>query len=444
MNSNPSKMLEKARMLHRSKRYDAALATYRRYLGLQSKHASAWADSGDLLLIMGRLDEACKACDRALELDPHNLQAQLALAEGLVKKMNLDRAMVVLSEALNQHPNNLAVLEALCLIPGNKLDLREEMKRYLAADPPAEKVWNLACRNLLLGHMRQGWEQYESRWQVPSVEMRPKEFMLAEPQWNGEPFKGKTLLLRWEQGLGDVIMFVRYAPMVKARGGRVLLEVFGPLAELMATCSGVDEVINHGDPIPPFDLQLPLLSLPRVFQTDLDSIPAEIPYLSIPAQVPHQEGIDRILAATQGHMRMGLAWAGSPKHIRNAERSIPPTLLKPLEALPVAWHNFQVERVSAPPFPGIVPMGPVVSSSFSDTAYALSAMDLVITVDTCIAHLAGALGIPTFLLITAVPDWRWLMGREDSPWYPTMRIYRQPEVGDWNSVIEKVVADLSS
>jgi hypothetical protein len=239
-------------------------------------------------------------------------------------------------------------------------------------------------------------------------------------------------------------MFGRYAPLVKARGGKVLLEVIEPLVDLMATCPGIDEVLKHGDPLPPFDFHLPLLSLPRIFQTDLDSIPAGVPYLSVPDRVPHREGIDRILAATEGHTRVGLVWAGNPKHINDAERSLTPALLKPLEALPVAWHSFQVGQSPELPFPGIIPMGPVIKGGFADTAYALSAMDLVITVDTSIAHLAGALGLPTFVLVAAFPDWRWLLDRDDSPWYATLRIYRQPEVGNWTSVIERVVADLSS
>jgi hypothetical protein len=441
------RLLEEARKLHRSHQYDAALTTYHRYLSLKPKHAAAWADLGDFFLITGRLDEACDACDRALVLDPQNMKARMALAEGLVRKVNLERATVILAEALRQDPDNGSLRKALEDVfydPRNKLDRNAEFKRHFGVDPSGEGAWKLACCNLLWGNMPLGWEQYESRWDAPNLEGRPRELMLAQPQWHGESFVGKTLLLRWEQGLGDVIMFGRYAPLVKARGGRVLLEVFESLVDLMATCPGVDEVIKHGDPIPSYDLQLPLLSLPWIFQTNLDSIPAAIPYLSIPDRVPHREGIDRILAATEGHPRVGLVWAGSPKHINDAVRSIPLALLKPLEALPVAWHSFQVSPGSELPFPRIVPMGPVIRDGFADTAYALSAMDLVVTVDTSIAHLAGALGLPTFLLVSAFPDWRWLMDRVDSPWYPTLRIYRQPEAGNWASVIERVIADLSS
>jgi hypothetical protein len=441
------KLLEIARELFRSKQHETALAAYRRYLDSNPRHAAAWVELGDLLLLMGRVGAACEASERALEMDPLNLQARLSLAEALVKKMDLNRAAAILAEAHKQDPDDINIriaLEEILFTPGSWVDPGMQFKRYFRTEPSKDRVWDLACRNLLLGHMRPGWEQYESRWDLPKMEMRPKEFVLAEPQWRGESFVGKTLLLRWEQGLGDVIMFVRYAPLVKARGGRVLLEVIEPLVDLIATSPGLDGVIKDGDPLPPFDLQLPLLSLPRIFQTNLDSIPADIPYLSVPDRVPHREGIDRILAATRGHTRVGLVWAGNPKHIRDAERSIPPDLLKPFETLPVAWHSFQVGQGSELPFPGLIPMGPVVRSSFADTAYALSSMDLIITVDTSIVHLAGALGIPTLLLVTAVPDWRWLMDRDDSPWYPTLRIYRQPEVGNWASVVENVVSDLSS
>ena len=446
-NTYPMKLLENARELHRSDQQDLAISAYRQYLALQPENAGAWADLGDLLLMTGSLEEGCDACDRALNLDPRNMQARLALAEGLVKKMDLQGATEVLAEALRQAPDNLSLRKAFELVffhPRNTLDHNAEFKRHFGIEPSEEDVLNLACRNLLLGDMPLGWDQFELRWDISLFENRPKEIMLAEPQWNGESLVGKTLLLRWEQGMGDVIMFGRYASLVKARGGRVLLEVTEPLMDLMATCPGIDEVIKHEDPIPPFDFQLPLLSLPRIFRTDLDSIPADIPYLSVPDRVPHREGIDRILAATEGHTRVGLVWAGNPRHIRDAERSIPPSMLKPLEALPVAWHSFQVGSGSQMPFSRIIPMGPVIRGSFADTAYALSAMDLVITVDTSIVHLAGALGLPAFVLVTAFPDWRWRMDRDDSPWYPTLRIYRQPEAGDWASVIERVVADLSA
>jgi hypothetical protein len=287
-----------------------------------------------------------------------------------------------------------------------------------------------------------GWEQYESRWQVPEYSAQQLHF--AQPRWDGGSFVGKTLLLYWEQGFGDTLMFVRYAPWVKALGGKVVLVAQARLADLVATCPGIDEVIPHGDSIPPFDVHLPLLSLPRIFQTALKSIPATIPYLHVPRRIPHFEEITKTLAVSEGKIRMGLVWAGNTTHKNDGKRSIPPMALIPLAALPeIAWFSFQVGRQDEPPFPGIVSMEPLLSD-FSDTAYALGSMDLVITVDTAVAHLAGAMGIPTFLLLSSLPDWRWMMGRKDSPWYPTMRLYRQPIPGDWDAVVRDVVADLTS
>lgn len=446
MTTNSLKMLEKARKLRHSNQGELALAAYRRYLNLQPKNSGVWADVGSLLLELHMLDEACKACDRALTLDPRQMNARLTLAEGLMQKRNLGRAAVVLTEAVQQAPADFKAHELLRLVlyrQENWTGLHAEFERYLDARPSDQTAWEKCCLNLLFGHMPLGWEQYELRWQTPGIEPRDREQVFPQPRWRGESFVGKTLLLRWEQGFGDAILFVRYAPLVKARGGRVLLEVLGPLVDLLATCPGIDEVIRDGDPLPPFDLQLPLLSLPRIFQTDLDSIPAEVPYL-FPDKAPRQESIDRILGASEGLTRVGLGWAGSPKHPRNADRSVHPALLKPLEVLPgVVWHSFQMEPEAEQPFPRIIPMAPVLRGGFSDTAYALARMDLVITVDTALAHLAGALGIPTFLLVHTFPDFRWLMGRNDSPWYPTMRIYRQSTPGDWTTVIERVVSDLT-
>jgi hypothetical protein len=306
---------------------------------------------------------------------------------------------------------------------------------------PENVALNRSLVSLRLGDLPDGWDQYEARWQIPSLIIPKRDF--PQPRWEGQPFPGQTLLLHFEQGLGDTLMFVRYAKQVKALGGRVLLAAQVPLADLVATCPGVDEVIPHGAPIPPFDLQVPLLSLPSVFKTDLDSIPAEIPYLDIPEQVPNREWIARTLSESEGQTRIGLVWAGNRSHKGDAQRSIPPSALEILGALPgIAWHSFQIDTPELPPLPGIVSLDPMLRN-LSSTAYALSGMDLVITVDTALAHLSGALGVPTLLLLPFYPDWRWMFGRDDSPWYPTMRLYRQSTPGDWQGVFHRIVADLS-
>jgi hypothetical protein len=296
--------------------------------------------------------------------------------------------------------------------------------------------------DLLFGRMPQGWERYEARLKVTG-ELKLKERNFAQPTWQGEPFAGKTLLLWSEQGLGDTLMFIRYLPLVKALGGRVILETWPALLDVAATCQGADLVIPMQASCPAFDLQASLVSLPRIFQTDLASIPAEVPYLTVPDKVPNRAAILECLARAQEDTRIGLVWAGSPGHVRDFERSVPATAFAPLSVLPgVTWFSLQLDRVEVPPLPNLVSLAPLLKS-FSDTAYALSGMDLLITADTAVAHLAGAMGIPTLLLLSFQPDFRWLLDRDDSPWYPSMGLYRQPTCGDWESVLRQVVSDLT-
>jgi hypothetical protein len=448
MNPNLLNVLKRAQELHRLSHPDAVEATQPQGLEFDDKSSRDWLDLSGFLLETGRLDEACEACSQALALEPGQLDIRLILADVLELNKKLDLAAEELTKVIRQDPMHLNAHNKLGNILYQKADwpgLYQELERYLDVTPSDETEFEKSCLNLLFGRMPLGWEQYESRWKTPGAggEYPKLNPVFPQPEWRGESFIGKTLLLRWEQAFGDNIMFVRYAPMVKARGGRVLLETLGPLVDLLATCDGVDEVFMEGEPLPPFDLQLPLLSLPRIFKTDLDSIPAEVPYLAIPEKVPHREGIDRILGATEGLLRVGLVWAGRPRPAKYPDRSIPPDLLKPLESLQgIVWHSFQMEQEGELPFPRIIRMAPVLRGGFADTAYALSRMDLVITVDSAVAHLAGALGLPTFLLAHGTPDWRWLMGRDDSPWYPTMRIYRQQAHGDWGGVIKRVMDDL--
>lgn len=329
---------------------------------------------------------------------------------------------------------------------GDRLVHTSAVSTHLAApdcflDSPRAR-FPAADASLLSGDLPHGWDQYEARLQVPGLIQPERHF--THPRWDGQPFQGKTLLLHYEQSFGDTLMFVRYAPMVKAMGGNVLLAAQGPLADLVATCQGIDLVIPRGTAPPPFDFHFPLLSLPWLFRTELSSIPAEVPYLKVPESVPNREALTQLLARSEGLIRVGLTWKGRSSLPRDSGQSIPPAALAPLAALPeVAWHSFQREDGSEAPFPGIQPVGPSIST-FSDLAHALSAMDLVITVDTAVAHLAGALGIPALLLLAHEPDWPWLLERDDSPWYPTLRLYRQQVPGDWESVVQRVIRDLTN
>jgi hypothetical protein len=452
---------------------------YRNLLLFHPEAADAWADYGGLLLSMNQAEAALKACSKALDLDPDSLPALAGLGKALLKVGRLEEAESRLEQVLSVDPRwtevrldlarcrwrqdklvlaQAALDPAIELEPGNPvvanflMDVLIRQKNWHALHMEmlrqanmgysgAELEWERFCVNLLFGAMSEGWDQHEYRFGHPGF-LSPRR-KLSKPIWQGEPLVGQTLLLHWEQGFGDTLMFIRYASRVKRLGARVVLLAQPELADLVKTCPGVDEVVAEGSPLPPYDMHLPLLSLPRLFRTNLNSIPSEVPYLEVPPLVPNRSRIGELLANTQEFTRIGLAWAGSPIHARDSQRSISPEVLSPLQSLPnVAWYSFQREYPGPPPLPGIASLESLLSN-FSDTAYALSSMDLVITVDTALAHLAGAMGIPTLLLISYIPDWRWMMGRDDSPWYPTIRIYRQPRRGDWDAVVRQVVEDLS-
>ncbi|MBP1625998.1 MAG: glycosyl transferase family 9 [Holophagaceae bacterium] len=482
MSPSHSELLRKAHDLDRMGKAEEALTAYRAFLAAEPRLAAAWSDVSGLLLVMGRLDEAQEACEKALRLDPGCLSARvnagciqmrcgdwesaeghlrqaltvdgrrtdarLALAQCLIRTRDPKAAEQEVARVIQFEPANVTahqILGGIFYSMGRWADFQAEIERYRKLDSGSPYlVFEQGFLDLLFGEMPRGWEGHEARLQVPGLVGPVRHF--SQPTWRGEPFPGKTLLLHYEQGLGDTLMFVRYAAQVKALGGRVVLEAQPCLADLVATCPGVDEVVSHGAPLPPFDLQVSLLSLPWVFRTDLDTIPCEVPYLDLPAEVPHRKVFAELLALAQSHgkSRIGLVWAGSPEHKRDEERSLPPAALGPLAALQgVAWFSFQLGRSEMPPLPDLISLAPLLSD-FSATAYALSGMELVITVDTALAHLAGAMGIPTLLLLPYQPDWRWMLEREDSPWYPSMRIYRQPSPGDWGSVIQQVLTDLST
>lgn len=479
MNPNHAPLLAKAHALDRAGNGPEALVAYREYLALEPRHGEAWSDYAGQLLALHRLEDAEKASFESLRFLPGNLSARinlacasmqrgnwetsaaqfrsvlttapqrldarLGLAECLVKAGQSALAEAELGQVIHQDPSSLTAHQLLGHIyysQGRWPEFQDEIDRYGKRVPASDYLeFEQGFLDLLFGRMPQGWQRHEARLRIPGLVGPERTF--TQPAWRGEPFPGKTLLLCYEQGLGDTLMFLRFAPLVKALGGTVLLEAQPSLAAVAATCPGVDRVTPRGNPLPEFDLHASLLSLPWLFRTELASIPADIPYLDVPDEVPHRQVLSELLALTQGRIRIGLAWAGNPGHKRDAERSIPAATLAPLAALPgVAWYSFQLGREDKPPLPDLISLAPLLTD-FSATAYALSGMDLVITVDTALAHLSGALGIPTLLLLSFQPDWRWMLDREDSPWYPSLHLYRQPRLGDWGAVIQRLVTDLA-
>ncbi len=477
--SNHLPLLEAAKELDRLGRREPALEAYRRHLEADPHSVEGWAELGGLLMQMGRLGEAQEACAKALGIDrsclvarinsacvlmhqghldqaetlfrqvlalaPGRGDATLALAECLIKRSAFDDARAVLGAMLQREPGSLQAHQMLGQIfhrLGLWPEFRSEVERRLQVEPGCVYAeYEQGYLGLLFGDLPDAWRRFEARWRVPGLIKPVRDF--PQPRWGGESFAGRTLLLHYEQGFGDTLMFVRFAPMVKALGGRVLLEAQPQLAELAATCPGIDAVIPHGEALPPFDLQLPLMSLPAVLGTSLADIPAEVPYLDIPARVPNREWIAQVLAAAERCTRVGLAWNGNAAYRNDEARSVPAAALGPLAGLGnVFFYGLQLDPPEAAPLPGFVSLAPWLSN-FSDTAYALSGMDLVIKVDTAPAHLAGHLGVPTILLLAYAPDWRWMLERDDSPWYPTMRLYRQSAPGDWDELLRRVAADLA-
>jgi len=431
--------------LFEGRRFDEAEEVCHLVLQLDPEHLTAISNLGSIRMAQGRLTEAETIFRSLVAKHPSDDPSRLLLVTLLVRKGDLLEANKEIETALTLRPRSEYVHKNLvgtfynC---GHWDEFKAEVSRFQKIDPSsALPEWEQSLVDLLHANMAEGWARYEARLRLPPESM-PKDRFL-EPAWTGTPFPNQTLLLWAEQGLGDTLMFLRYLPLVKALGGSVILEVPAALLDLAVTCGGADVLVSKGKPLPAFDLQLPLMSLPLAFRTTLSTVPKQIPYLDVPETVPNPEAIRECLAMDQGSSRSGLVWAGGPGYVRDFERSLSADAFAPLSVVSdVTWYSFQLGRPELPPLPNLISFAPYLKN-FSDTAYALSGMDLVITVDTAVAHLAGALGIPTLLLLSFQPDFRWLLDRDDSPWYPSLRLYRQPAYGDWASVLSQVVSDLT-
>jgi hypothetical protein len=307
----------------------------------------------------------------------------------------------------------------------------------------ADAHYNEAHSRLLTGDLRRGFEKFEWRWEIEPYAGFKREF--AQPQWVGtEEIAGKTILLHAADGFGDTLHLCRYTPLVAAWGAHVILEVQKSLQELMGSLAGGAQVLARGDPLPEFDLQCPLLSLPRAFGTELATIPSATPYLFVPP--PRADSWNARLGPPH-RPRIGLAWSGDPTHSNDRNRSIALDRLLPL-VNGVDATFVSVQREVRPGDAAVLRSRSDILhfgaelKDFSDTAALISNLDLVVSVDTSVAHIAGALAKPVWILLTFLPDWRWLLDREDSPWYPTARLFRQDDTRRWDGVIPRVRAVL--
>lgn len=384
--------------------------------------------------------------EQALMHRPNHPEGLCALAElagdGAVDDLEM-RLRDARANAVNAS-EQCRIETALGSLARLRRDTESEARHYHRAlyYCPADVKARVALAKLLLlnGDYARGWHAFEWRWRQASAILPPRR--ITQPLWCGQPLDGAPILLHAEQGYGDVIQFARYAPLVAAAGGKVILEVPRTLKKLMTSLDGVETVIATGEPVPRIRWQCPLMSLPFVFGTTLDTVPSRIPYLR--AQLAESRAWSAALP--REGLRVGILWAGSGIHPNDRRRSMPPAALAPLKR--IAGGTFISLQQHAGPAPAsqCLPFDCIdyggALTDFSVTAAIIGALDLVIAVDTSTAHLAGALGKQVWILLPFAGEYRWLLDREDSPWYPTARLFRQPSPGDWASVIESVVQEL--
>lgn len=458
--------------LQRLGRHVDALADHSRACALMPSSATAWSNLAAAYLGVKHYGEAETASRRALALMPTYARSQIHLGLALAGLGRIVEAETVLREAAARSPKSDAYYNLGCLLSNtnrleaaieeyrasisarpdhslsynnlgvslrslNRIDEAETALQYSLALAPdvAETHFNLALLLLVTGRLLPGWEEYEWR-------RRMKSWMSiglprSGPSWFGQ--RQVSVLIHAEQGLGDSIQFVRYLPQVAALGVEITLEIQQELLPLLDGFPGVAKLIRRGQ-FSEYDFHCPLLSLPRIFGTTLDTIPADIPYIRAP-----EYGLElwRAKLSSFPRMRVGVVWAGGAANPNDSKRSLSAQQFDPLLARAgITWFSLQKGSAADQARPGMIDLAPDLIT-FGDTAAAIAHLDLIISVDTSVAHLAGAMGKPVWVLLPFSPDWRWMLDRMDSPWYPSMRLFRQPTPGDWDSVIKRVNVELS-
>jgi tetratricopeptide (TPR) repeat protein len=457
-----------------------AAHAYRRAIALRPGYAKAHCNLGNALYSLGRHAEAARCYERAIALRPESAAARHNLGNTMLRRKDYLGAEACFRRLVELHPHRAEHHDALgnALLHQRRpaeaevcyrraieigagfsaahtnlanallaLGRREEMEHHyrLAVQLEPESPggnYNLALGCLRKGNFHEGWRRHEWRWEFRELNLPRRG--LPQPQWRGQTLDGETILLHAEQGLGDTIMFARYVPLVAARGGRVVLEVQPRLRRLLASMTGAAQVIARGDALPPFEHQCPMMSLPLAFDTRLESIPATVPYLSAdPAEIA---AAWRRCPRRDARLRVGLAWAGNPQMKGDPLRSTTLETFAPLlKEGGAVFFSLQFGEVAAEIGNSGVAIvdGCSRDRDLAETAALMATLDLVLSVDTSVAHLAGAMGLPVWVLLPHLADWRWMDHREDSPWYPTARLFRQPSPGDWTSLAAKLRDELA-
>ncbi|MHB8284714.1 MAG: tetratricopeptide repeat protein [Caulobacteraceae bacterium] len=426
---------------------EGAVAAFRAAIALRPDYAEGYCNLGHCLSELGRLDEAVAACEHALKIKPTLAEAQSTLGNIFIGRGRLEEAEVAYRAAVLLKPDlagGYCNLGVSLLRQGRSQAALEALDHALALNPDnPDAHWNRALVLLQRGDYAEGWDEYE--WRLNRSRRIREDIKFTQPLWTGEPLDGAKILLHTEQGLGDAIQCARFIPHVVPFGGEIVLQAPRSLTSLFAAIPGVSQIIVDGETPPPVACRLPLFSLPRLFAPAPEAVPTPIPYLAIP---PERTVLwaDRLSGIGAGKLRVGVVWSGNVTSEAELGRSIPLSALTPLAAAGVALISLQkgygVDQLDTAPMP-ITRLGPDYDAGdFADTAGVIQALDLIISCDTSVAHLAGALGCPVWMAVNAVADWRWLEGRTDTVWYPTLRLYRQPTPGDWSAVFEHMAADL--
>ncbi len=462
-------------------KHEVAWQHYKRAVELDPKNADAWNNFGSTMFHLKKHDEAIANYKQALEINFHHVDALFNLGSIYVNRKNWTEAERTLLKAIVLRPTHFAAFNSLGIVYGNLKRFDEASVIYRKAieiNPKFADAWsnlgvamnelgryeeaaaafrkaiendsqhadahlNLGLTLLLLGEWSEAWREYA--WRLKTRHLPMESLKLPGAHWTGEPLGGRTVLVHGEQGMGDLIQFARYAPLIVERGGKVILVAHPPLKSILKTIPGVSAVVVKGEQTPPYSCRTWVMNLPGIFDTRPNTIPDQVPYLfAEPAKV---EDWAKRLPPKQGKLRIGLVWGGNPANKTNHKRSISLSDFVPLAKIP----NLQVVSLQkgAAASQAVTPPSGVdwidltsQINDFVDTAALIMNLDLVVTVDTSVAHLAGALGKPVWTLITSVPDWRWLRTGDRTAWYPTMRLFRQPAAGDWASVVDQVVEAL--
>lgn len=418
---------------------------YRQALKLKPDYAEAHNNLGITLRELGQFEQAIECYRWAIRINPGCARFHSNLASILQHQGRLAEAIIHCERAVDLEPACAEThynLGSALRDAGRCEEATDRNKEAIRLRPDyAEAHWNQAVVYLLRGNFREGWREYEWRrrtdWHVSAYPHRHR-----KPRWNGESFAGRRLLVHCEQGIGDCIQFVRYLPLVKALGGTVIFETWRSLHGLLKECDGIDELEElsfEKETQAQFDAHVSIMDLPGIFGTEQHTIPASVPYVHAdPAKVAYWR---QELAGPD--LRVGIVWAGSARHANDRNRSCKLDHLAPLGRIEgVRLYGLQKGEPAGQAHEASVMNLGEQFEDFTDAAAAIESLDLIVSVDTAILHLAGAMGKPTWALLAFAPDWRWMVERTDSPWYPTMRLFRQTERGNWNSVVQTVAQEL--